>query len=84
MERLVAQSDDRSRPGLQHELDRLKAGVARNKAVRAYNAAIASYNHHEYAAALAAFEKLASSSPDTEWGRKAHDRAIEIRKILGK
>jgi tetratricopeptide (TPR) repeat protein len=84
MEKLVAQADDRTRPNFQHELDELKAGVARNKAVRAYNAAIASYNRHDYAAALAAFEKLAASSPDTEWGRKAHDRAIEIRKILGK
>jgi tetratricopeptide (TPR) repeat protein len=84
MEKLVAQADAQTRPSLQKELDRLKAGVARNKAVRAYNAAIALYNHHDYVAALSAFEKLAASSPDTEWGRKARDRAVEIRKILGK
>jgi len=84
MKTLVAQADERTRPSLQKELDGLEAGVARNKAVRAYNSAIALYNHHDYVAALSAFEKLAASSPDTEWGRKAHDRAVEIRKILGK
>lgn len=84
MEKLVANASPGMRDSVQIELDRLKAGVARNKAVRAYNAAIALYNHHDYAAALSAFEKLAASSPQTEWGQKAHDRAVEIRKILGK
>jgi len=84
LERLVANAPPESRASVQVELDRIKAGVARNKAVRAYNAAIALYNRHDYVAALSAFEKLAASSPDTEWGLKAHDRAVEVRKILGK
>ncbi len=84
MEDLVAHSKGESRAIYQDELTKLKAGVARNKAVRAYNAAIALYNRREYPAALQAFEKLAAASPDTEWGKKAAERVKEIHQLLGK
>jgi tetratricopeptide (TPR) repeat protein len=84
MEAIVAQAPAESRPIYQDQLTQLKAGVSRNKAVRAYNAAIALYNRREYPAALQAFEKLAAESPDTEWGKKAAGRVKEIHQILGK
>jgi len=83
MEELVAHAPAEMRPIYQDELTKLKAGVARHKAVRAYNAAIALYNRRDYPAALQAFEKLAASSPDTEWGRKAAERVKEIHQLLG-
>jgi hypothetical protein len=84
MEQIVGHAPAESRAVYQDELTKLRAGVARNKAVRAYNAAIALYNRHEYPAALQAFEKLAAASPDTEWGKKAAARVKEIHGILEK
>ncbi|HWZ86254.1 MAG TPA: tetratricopeptide repeat protein [Thermoanaerobaculia bacterium] len=82
MEKLVAHSHDEMRAILEDELVKLKAGVARNKAMHAYNAAIALYNRRDYAAALAAFEKVATGSPDADIARAAREKATEVRSLL--
>ncbi len=84
LEGLAAKATDGYRDTLEDELRKLKAGVARNKAMRAYNAAIALYNRHDYVAALQAFEKIAAGSPQTEAGRRAASKAAEIRALLKK
>ena len=84
LESLVARASGGYRDMLEGELEKLKAGVARNKAMRAYNSAIALYNRHDYAAALRAFDKLAATSPQTEPGKWAAAKAAEVRTLLKK
>lgn len=84
MENLVAHTHDEMHAILEDELVKLKAGVARNKAMHAYNAAIALYNRRDYASALAAFEKLATDSPDADIAKAARAKATEVRSLLKK
>ena len=74
----IAQDDVRAEMVAQR--DRLRQGIAKNRAAAQYNAAIELYNRRDYAAALPAFERLAAESPDREIAGKARRMADEIRR----
>jgi tetratricopeptide (TPR) repeat protein len=84
MDEMVAKSSGEIRTELEAQRESLRTAISRNRAVREYNAAIALYNKRDLAGALAAFRKLADTSPDPDIAKAAREKATEVSKMVGK
>jgi len=84
LERMVASSSGGTREAYEEQLEKLRAGVARNAAMRDYNKALALYNRHDYRAALDAFEKIAAAKADPDIARAAAEKAKQLRPLVRK
>ncbi len=80
----MPESDAETRAELERYREKLVRTAASNKAVDAYNAAIALYNRRDYRGALAAFRKVASESADADMAKAARQKAEEISRLLAK
>jgi tetratricopeptide (TPR) repeat protein len=79
MDAMIAASSGEVRTELEAQRDSLKTAISRNRAVREYNAAIALYNKRDLTGALAAFQKLADTSPDADIAKAAREKAAIVR-----
>jgi len=79
---LMPESDAETRAELERYREKLVRTAASNKAVDAYNAAIALYNKRDYRGALAAFRKVASESQDADMAKAARQKSEEISRLL--
>jgi len=84
MDSMVARSSGEIRTELEAQRESLKKAIARNRAVKNYNAAIALYNQRDYAGALAAFQKVAAESADPEVAKAAGEKAAELSRRVSK
>jgi tetratricopeptide (TPR) repeat protein len=84
MEKIVADAPDSLRPSMQDELDKLRAGVARNRATKKYNDAIAHWNRGELQAALSGFEEVASTATEPGLKKAADEKAHLVRDALAR
>jgi tetratricopeptide (TPR) repeat protein len=84
LEHKVASASGGMREAYQEELDKLRAGVARNRALREYNKALGLYNKHEYRAALEAFDKIVAAKADPDITRAAAEKAKQLRPLVKK
>ena len=81
---MIAKSSGEIRTELESQRESLAKAVARNRAVKAYNAAIVLYNKRDYADALAAFEKVAAESADPDIAAAAREKAAEVSRRVPK
>ena len=81
---MIAKSSAEIRTELVSQRESLAKAIARNRAVKQYNAAIALYNKRDYPGALAAFEKVAAESTDPEVATAAREKAAEVSRMVGK
>lgn len=84
LERKVASATGGTREAYEEELEKLHAGVARNRAVRDYNKALGLYNKRDYRAALDAFERIVAARADPDITRAAADKAKQLRPLVKK
>jgi tetratricopeptide (TPR) repeat protein len=84
MEKIVAEAPESLRPGMQDELDRLRAGVARNRAQKKYNDALERWKHGELQAALSGFEEVAATAADPAVAKAADEQAHLVRDALAR
>jgi tetratricopeptide (TPR) repeat protein len=84
LESKVASATGGTREAYEEELEKLHAGVARNRAVREYNKALGLYNKRDYRAALDAFEKIVAAKADPDITRAAADKAKQLRPLVRK
>jgi tetratricopeptide (TPR) repeat protein len=84
-EKLVAAADPEARAILEEDLKALKAGAARNRAVKDFNRAVELANRQDYAGALEGFERVADS-PDAapQLAASARKEADRLREILAR
>jgi TolA-binding protein len=75
---MIAKSSGEIRTELESQRDSLTKAIARNRAVKAYNAAIALYNKRDYAGALTAFQKIAAEKGDPDIASAAREKAEEL------
>jgi len=75
---MIARSSGEVRTELESQRESLAKAIARNRAVKHYNAAIALYNKRDYAGALAAFQKVAAESADPDIAAAAREKAAEL------
>lgn len=84
MEQIVAKAPESLKPGLQEELEVLRAGAARNRSVKRYNEAIELWNRRELKAALAVFEEVAATASDPALIKSAQEKAKLVREALAR
>lgn len=84
LDAIIAKSSGEIRTELESQRESLQKAIARNRAVRDYNDAIALANKHDYTAALAAFRKLAATSPDPDIAKAAGEKAAELSRMMSK
>ena len=84
METIVAEAPEHAKPALQDDLDKLRAGAARNRSVKQYNEALAQWKRGELKAALASFERVAATATDPDVAKAAAENARLVRAALSK
>ena len=81
----MAEAPEHAKPALQDDLDKLRAGAARNRTVRQYNEALAQWKRGELKAALAGFEHVAATATDPDVAKAAAENArARARRALEK
>jgi len=84
LEQAVAEAPEGRKSSLQGELDDLRAGAARNRAVRQYNEALAQWKRGELQAALAGFEHVASTATEPGVVKAATENAKLVRDAIAR
>ena len=78
LDRVIDQSSGEVRVEMEKQRAILREGAAHNHAIAQYNAALALYNQHDAAGAIAALRKLAAETADAEVAAKARATADDI------